>query len=97
MENEEMVYMRKELEQQVSRGEAVQRLLEDKDFKQIILEYYFKDTMIGLGHQMSTQHKPEIRQAISEQILARGILQNFLNMMLDDANRAATELREIGA
>ncbi len=97
MENEEMVYMRKELEQQVSRGEAIQRLLKNKDFKQVILESYLKDTMIGLGHQMSTQHKPEIRQAISEQILARGILQNFLNMMLDDANRAATELREIGA
>lgn len=92
-----MVYMRKELEQQVSRGEAIQRLLKNKDFKQVILESYLKDTMIGLGHQMSTQHKPEIRQAISEQILARGILQNFLNMMLDDANRAATELREIGA
>ena len=97
MENEEMVYMRKELEQQVSRGEAIQRLLKNKDFKQVILESYLKDTMIGLGHQMSTQHKPEIRQAISEQILARGILQNFLNMMLDDANRAATDLREIGA
>lgn len=87
--------VRKELSDVVSKGEAVQRLLKNKDFKSIVLESYFKDTMTGLAHSLSNQYKPEIRQAITEQILARGHLSNFLNLMIEDANRAITELRDM--
>lgn len=97
METEEMVFVRKQLEEAVTRGEAINRLIKNKDFKSIILESYLKDTLIGLGHQLSSQYKPEMRQAITEQILSRGNLQSFLQMMLDDAARASNELSELGA
>ena len=87
--------IRKELSETVAKGEAVQRLLKNKDFKQIVLEYYFKDTMTGLSHSLANQYKPEFRQAITEQILSIGHLSNFLNMIIEDGNRAVTELREM--
>lgn len=87
----------KEFAEVISKGEAAQRLLKNKDFKTIILELYLKETMTGLSHSLATQYKPEMRQAITEQILARGHLNSFINIVIDDANRAVLELREMEA
>ncbi len=89
--------VRNEFAEVISKGEAAQRLLKNKDFKSIVLELYLKETMAGLSHSLATQYKPEMRQAITEQILARGHLNNFINMIIDDANRAVLELRDMEA
>ena len=86
----------------IETGEALQRLMKNRDFKKVILEGYFKDEPIRLVHLKSdvSFQTPERQQAILTQMDSIGALNqyfNTLNHMMEQAKKAsmaATELRD---
>jgi len=75
----------------LSKGEAVERLLKNKDFKEIILKDFLEQSVLSLSNNLSNV-KPENRQLIIEQLIARNALKYYLELIREDAYRAKEEL-----
>ena len=61
-------------------GEAIERLLENKDFKTVFVEGYFKDEAVRLAHaSMDMALSPDQRDNILTMIQSISVLKQFLN------------------
>jgi hypothetical protein len=80
-----------ELHNLVEKGKALDRLLNNADFKEIILTDFLEKSSLVLSSQLATIRQ-EMRGAIVEQLLARSHLRSYLNMVLNDANNAQAEI-----
>lgn len=78
----------------VKLGDALKRLLNSKDFKQVVLEGYFKEEAIRLVHlkSASTMQSKENQDSIISQINAIGSFRQYLDMVQYKADLAAKSI-----
>ena len=68
----------------------------NKDFKDIILKYYLEDSVLAISSNLS-RIKPENRNLLVEQLIARNSLRAFLEDIMVQARNAKAELADIQA
>lgn len=80
----------------VERGEALERLRSNRDFKKLILAGYFEEEAVRLVHLKSDMNMqtPDAQRAILGQIDAIGMLRSYLDAVMFSANRAKANLEE---
>lgn len=74
----------------VKLGDSLKRLSSNREFKQIVLEGYFKDEAVRLVHLKSDSNMQsnETQASILNQINAIGAFSNYLDIILYKANLA---------
>lgn len=83
-------------------GEALGRLIRNRDFKKVIIDGYFRDEAIRLVHLKSDPafQTPERQQSILSQMDAIGVLSQYFNTLNHQAEQArkaidaAVEMRD---
>ncbi len=80
----------------VKRGEALERLMRNKDFKEIVLDHYFRDEAVRLVHLKSDPNMQEDRmqEAVDTQIRAVGSLRFFFDRLQAEAEQMAYAIEE---
>ena len=68
----------------------------NKDFKDIILKYYLEDSVLAISSNLS-RIKPENRNLLVEQLIARNSLRGFLEDIINQGMNAKAELADIQA
>ena len=81
-----------DLQGKIVLGEALQRLVKNKDFKLLISKMYLDD---GCNYLAKNMVVAKDRQRIAEQILARGELMRFFEDISNDHVSAVTTLHYI--
>jgi len=78
----------------IKRGESLKKLYNNKDFKNVILEDYFKDNAIRLVHLRSDPNcqTDEIQGNILREMDGVGSLKKYFNVILALASRAEQDL-----
>lgn len=77
----------------VNKGTAMSRLLENDDFKLLFLDGFIKDDLIYLG--LNVANVPtEKRVALQEQMLARGIVKQYIDGMITQGIEARRIIEE---
>jgi hypothetical protein len=77
MEKEELEFLQNE----VALAESMTKLLNNKDFKKIFIEGFLKEDMVQIGYNF-TNIQPEKRQLLVENLLARGILKQYIDSII---------------
>lgn len=80
-----------ELNQIVEKGKTLDRLLNNPDFKEIILTDYLEQSALVLSGQLANV-SPDMKGKLVEQLTARSIFSNYMNMIIGDANNAKQEI-----
>jgi hypothetical protein len=83
MEKEELEFLQSE----VSLAESMNKLLSNKDFKKIFIEGYLKEDMVQIGYNF-TNIKPDNRQLLVENLLARGIFKQYIDSIISSGLKA---------
>jgi hypothetical protein len=75
----------------VESGDALERLKSNKDFKKIVLEGFFEKEAIRLVHLKADQNMQhvDIQKSIVSQMDAIGVLHQYFNTILIQANQAS--------
>ena len=93
-ENSEIAALEYQLDgyrKQIERGQAVARLMANRDFKKIILEGYFKDEAVRLVHlkQAPDFQTDDKQRNILRDIDSIGTFRNYLNLVEYFAGQAS--------
>ena len=91
------MYESKELEylnQTVKDGEAMDKLLKNKDFNRLFIEGFIKEDMVQLGMNI-TNMPAEKRPHLTEAMLARGIFKQYMDAILSAGSSAKQQLNEM--
>ncbi|TXH15235.1 MAG: hypothetical protein E6R03_07545 [Hyphomicrobiaceae bacterium] len=85
-----------ELKEAVDLGNSLQRLRENRHFKKVVLEGYFKEEPVRLVHARSdeTLQNPAIQARIMAQIDAVGTFSQFLRTIEQQAEIAKTQIQQ---
>jgi hypothetical protein len=75
-------------------GETVNRLMNNSDFKKIILDIYLNESVVMISANLSNVPVDK-RQPLVEQLIARNVLRRYLTSLLDSAASAKQELAEL--
>ena len=89
MDSEELEYLNADIEI----ANAMNKLLNNKDFKKVFLDGFFKADMVQLGMNF-TNVLPEKRGLIVEALLARGILRQYIDGIITSGVSAKSQLEE---
>lgn len=86
----------KEAQKMVDLGKALERLMNNRDFKAVVSTGFFKDEPVRLVHLMASpaMQRPEHQQAIQLQLRAIGEFHNYLNEVFRQASLAAKAIEE---
>jgi hypothetical protein len=87
MEREELEFLQAEL----SLAESMNKLLGNKDFKKIFIEGFMKEDMVQIGYNF-TNIKPENRQLLVENLLARGIFKQYIDSIISAGLKAKSNI-----
>ena len=85
-----------ELNTAIQYRDKLDRLMANKDFKDIILKYYLEDSVLAISSNLS-RIKPENRNLLVEQLIARNSLRGFLEDIINQGMNAKAELADIQA
>jgi hypothetical protein len=76
-------------------GEAARRLIDNTDFNKLVMETFFKEEVIRLGHLVSSPNlTPDQRDNVRRDLEGVGVFQRFLNGIEILGNTAAQALEE---
>lgn len=77
-------------------GKALERLYNNKDFKRVIVEGYFKDEPIRLVQLLSAvdMQTPDKQQSIMQQMVGIGQLQQYFNVIKFHARQGQKSIEE---
>ena len=80
----------KQAQKMADLGDALERLRNNRDFKKVIEEGYFKDEAVRLVHLMSDSNmqSPEIQTSIHKQMIAVGVFRDYLETLNTRADMA---------
>lgn len=89
----------KECKKTVALGQSLERLLNNRDFKAVILEGYFREEAIRLVSAKGDPNlqSPEIQASIIRQIDAIGSVQDFLRLISSQADQAIKMIEDAEA
>lgn len=77
-----------------AKGEALERLMNNPDFKAVVMEGYLKDEAVRLAHYFgSGRATPDQKEEILRDIHAVGALQAFFSQIWKDAEQAKSDIR----
>lgn len=79
-----------------SLGEALTRLLKNRDFKKVILEHYMRDEAVRTVKLMAAPEcqSPGQQEALQKILIAIGQLDQFMRVTLQIADRAEIGIRD---
>jgi len=82
--------------QNVAIGEALQRLLRNRDFKRVIMEHYLRDEAVRAVKLMAAPEcqNPTQQEALQKIIIGIGQLDQFLRVTLQIADRAQLAIQD---
>lgn len=86
--------MKEQLNDQIELGLAMNRLLENPDFKKVFLDGYIKSDLEILVSNMA-KIKPESRVGVQEQLISRANFRAYCNNVMDTALSAKSDLEEL--
>jgi hypothetical protein len=79
-----------------ARAEALDRLLENQDFKNLIMEEYINRFVLANGINL-TMYPEDVQKDVDEGLKARSALHRFLSSVLDDREVAQQQKLEAKA
>ena len=82
------------LEKTVERGKALERLLDNNDFKELFLDSYLDEDLKGLTRTLAMS-RGERREFIQEELMARGRFGLYLENIANDGVGAVATINEI--
>lgn len=83
-----MTEFNKEIEQVINLGEAIHRLENNPDFKEVIMDCYINKSMEDCLNNLAIITNDEIRKKYYENLLAISHLKTFLETKKNQANMA---------
>jgi len=78
----------------VELGRGMERLLENKDFKEIFLERFLKSELEAITANLA-KRKPEDRLSLVEQLVTRANFREYVNHVIASAQQAVQMLADI--
>lgn len=78
----------------VELGRGMERLLDNNDFKEIFIERFLKSDLEAITANLS-KRKPEDRNQLVEQLVARANFREYVNHVIGSAQQAVQMLADI--
>lgn len=72
----------------IERGEKLQRLMNNPDFKELILEGYLDKYANNLVHGLVTTRQPEMRKMLDDELMGISAFNYYLQMSQGEYERA---------
>ena len=78
----------------IAKGDALQRLMDNSDFKAVVLDAYLKDEPVRMVHYYGSGiGSPEEKAEIERDMHGVGALKSFFSLIMTNASQADSDLQ----